>query len=218
MAAPIFSILAVGYLVFTSSRTPRTVSAAPSNKPILPPPPLVPTVVLSVDLRGEIKELYFYKPEGALGTVSHATIIVLKVRIVNHGPDEATITEVGLQVGLGDFQRMAQVTNIPDSWHIRRRRPEFNFFPSYYDTTIAPALGSRPHKEIYKKGLPHEGWLAFECVDFRDVEFPNAQFDLLLRDSLGGGHRISRKPMLYVREGQIVVPSQPTLPSSSKED
>jgi hypothetical protein len=124
---------------------------------------------------------------------------------------------VGLQAELGDVQQMGEVRDIPDSWHIRRKAGGFNFIvPQYQETGIAPVLGDNANKEIYKKGLPHEGWLAFEFSDFRDIEFPNAQFDLHLKDSLGGGHRITRKSMLYIKEGEIVVARQPALPPPSK--
>lgn len=181
---------------------------------MLPPPPPLPIVVHPpVDLRGEIQELYFYKPV-VLG-VSIRTLIVMKVRVVNHGPDEATVTHVGLHVGLEGFQQDCAITNIPDSFRIKRRREgDFDLIlPSYQETTIAPILGGQAHKEIYKKGLPHEGWLAFECYSLQDVEFPNARFDLHLKDSLGGTHCISRKSMVYIRDAELVVASSPALPA-----
>jgi hypothetical protein len=217
LAAPIFSILAVGYLVFVSSRTTPTVPSTRSDKVTLPLPSPQPVVCLSVDLRGEIQELYFYKPQD-FGMPAPKTIVVMKVRIVNHGPDEATITHVGLRANLEDFQQNGEVTNILELWRINRRKGESMIFPTFEETSLAPVLGGQAHKEIYKKGLPHEGWLAFEFFDFRDVEFPNAQFDLYLKDSLGGSHCISRKSMVYIKQGELVVASKPALPPSPKAD
>jgi hypothetical protein len=217
LAAPIFSILAVGYLVFVSSRTTKAVSPTPSNSAMLPAPSQPSLRIPSpVDLRGEIQELYFYKPHAPL--VSGKTFVVMKVRIVNHGPDEATITHVSLQAKLGDFQKNGEITNIPDSWRIKKKGTgELDLIlPTYRETTIAPVLDNPPQKEIYKKGIPHEGWVAFECYDFNDIEFPNAQFDVHLKDSLGGSHLITRKSMVYIRKGQITVAGQPTLPAPSK--
>ncbi len=62
-----------------------------------------PTTPLSVDLRGEILELYFQRAPYPLPfSPIH---ILLKVLIVNHGPDQATITHCGLQISLGSFNR-----------------------------------------------------------------------------------------------------------------
>lgn len=74
-----------------------------------------------VDLRGEILELYFRKRDDILSFPSQTTV-VMKVQVVNHGPQEATITHLGLEVCLGRDQFMGTVVNrIPETWRIKRR-------------------------------------------------------------------------------------------------
>ena len=51
-----------------------------------------------IDLQGEILELYISPPTGII--TPSLVYLVLKVRIVNHGPDEATITRIALRVTL----------------------------------------------------------------------------------------------------------------------
>jgi hypothetical protein len=92
---------------------------------------------------------------------------------------------------------------IPDIWRIKRR--EETFVPRYVDASILPILGASS-EETYQLGLPRTGWIAFELYS-GNVEFPNAFFTPLVRDSPGGGHRIERQPMAYVKTGEIVTAS-----------
>ena len=174
----------------------RTISVTPEGL-FFPPqtesledadPPAAP---LSVDLRGEILEMYFYHPQSWL--MFEPMHILCKVRIVNHGPDQATITSVGLEVNLPGFNRIAQIENIPDLWLIRRKTSGLLGY-AFNDTTIAPQLGTPAENETYPKGIPRTGWLCFamHLVTGED-EFPNAEFILHLKDSLGGDHSIGKQ-------------------------
>ena len=96
--------------------------------------------------------------------------------------------------------------NIPPHWSIRRRKEGTLSF-TFEETLIEPALGSEPHIEVYKKGIPREGWLAFEAYPWGEVEFPNAQFDLHLKDSLGGAHCIRRPSGVYAKTGEFMLVS-----------
>jgi hypothetical protein len=84
----------------------------------------------------------------------------------------------------------------------------------YDEFTISPRLGADPHAEIYKQGHPREGWINFELYEF--VEFPNAEFKILLKDSLGGQHWIRREPQVYKRTGELIATAVPAhqLPNS----
>jgi hypothetical protein len=70
--------------------------------------------------------------------------------------------------------------------------------------SIEARLGVNANKEIYRKCTPLAGWIAFEFTQLEIIEFPNAEFTVLLKDSLRGEHRIQRKPMLYKKTGEIV--------------
>jgi hypothetical protein len=132
---------------------------------------------------------------------------------VNRGLSEATITAFGLLIELGEYRKGGDPIQIPPTMRIRRER-EGTFIGTALDEfPLEPALGVSPNPEIYKRGIPHEGWLAFEVYAHGSEEFPNAQFDLLLEDSLGGSHRIRRKAGVYRATGQLVVASQPGVPN-----
>lgn len=224
LAAPIFSILAVLYLVWiVSSRMPPLKTQKVTDKLDLIPVPAPqltapaklpqPPRQLPVDLRGEIEEIYFQKQAG-LFLLTLKMFIVMKVRIVNHGPDDATITHIALSATVGRETVECTVMNaVPSAWRIKRQKAG-SFFGETVETTISPDL---PPNEIYEKGIPHSGWLAFECMPLKDCEFPNAEFKLHLKDSLGGIHTIRREAMIYYREGEIVASTAatPPLPSTN---
>lgn len=171
-----------------------------------------PAVPLSVDLRGEILEIYFYHSQFFL--TFEPIHVLCKVRIVNHGPDQATITHCGLEVKLGTFQRIGETEDIPALWRIRRKKTGLLGF-TFEETPITPQLGTPAENERYSKGIPRIGWLAFAFHSFgEDVEFPNAEFKIHLIDSLGGQHCIRRSSQVYTRTGEIVVAaSRPPLAS-----
>lgn len=85
------------------------------------------------------------------------------------------------------------------------QKREEAFVPRYVDTSISSILGASS-EETYQQGLPRTGWIAFELYS-GNVEFPNAFFTLLVRDSLVGEHWIERQPMAYVKTGEIVIAS-----------
>jgi len=213
LAAPIFSILAIGYFLVVVKSTPGFVLPPSIDDQNALASASVPSLPRPVDLRGEILEMYFYGPQDFMAFSFAPKHILCKVLIVNHGPDQATITHCGLQISLGDFQRLAETANIPDAWHIRKKKTGVLGF-GYEDLTIAPALGAPAESETYSKGIPRIGWLAFELHSFgEDVEFPNAEFILHLKDSLGGQHCIRKGPGVYTRTGEIVVAATKPLPS-----
>jgi hypothetical protein len=192
-----------------------------SINPSLPPPlatspqeigaklAALPASPKPVDLRGEISELFFYKENNVMGLPSH-TYILMKVQVVNHGPVEATISRTGLQVSIGELCLTCDLVNpIPDLWQIKRRDDRYVNIVDIY-TLIDPCLGAKSSDETYPTAIPRTGWLAFKFHSQENIEFPNAEFSLILIDSLGGEHRIRREPQLYVKKGDIVaIPVQP---------
>ena len=108
-----------------------------------PPPPPKP-----VDLQGKILEMYIALFDENL--LLSKTYVAIKVQIVNHGPDEATVISCGLQISLGTWRAVGEIMNkIPDDWRIKKKR-ENNFLVSAYDEVpLKPLL--RP-SEVYKRG------------------------------------------------------------------
>jgi hypothetical protein len=205
LASPIFSILAVLYLLLIF--TPRSTAVA-SGESLLAPNQLS-AGPLAVDLRGEILELYFLGAPYMMAMTISPMYVLLKVQIVNHGPDQVTVKSCGLHINIGDFHRLGEPAEIPKLWRIKRKIQQ-TFSIGVEETPVTPHLGMA---ETYQKGIPQIGWLAFTSYD-EHVEFPNATFTIHLRDSLGGDHYIQREPEVYKKVGELVVVAEkPSLQS-----
>ena len=211
LAAPIFSILAVAYLVAISAG--RNSARIPARIPAPPPTPNASSAIQRlaalpelpvrpkpVDLQGKFLELYIQSFEDLLHITK--TYVAMKVQIVNHGPDEATIVSCGLHISLGPWSMEGQIMNrIPDDWRINKKRENSFLVASYDEVPLEPLLRA---SEVYKKGHPVSGWLAFELYVFGDVEFPNAQFNLNVTDSFDVTHAITRKAGVYPQTGELI--------------
>lgn len=224
LAAPIFSILAVLYLLMILQ--PKITATSPDQIEDLSPATIQSLQApKSVDLRGEVLEIYFYSPDQTLPGQGHfltispdigQAYVLIQALIVNHGPDPATIKAAALEIILGSFRHNAELIEIPTQWRLKKKKEGafFGFGYTWEETTIEPQLGaSGLDTETYVKGIPRRGWLGFKFYNFGHLEFPNAEFILHLEDSLGGLHRICREPMAYDRIGEIVVASPPPTPA-----
>lgn len=194
-----FNIFAKGSSI-PSAETSLVVAKPPVTAPSSLSPPPRP-----VDLQGEILELYFFNPPEHL-PISRIFVLI-KIQIVNRGPDEATITHCGLKISLPDCQMNGEISDIPEVWRLKKRRPAI-IGVAYDEVVIGPRIGAQPHNEVYRKGHPREGWLSFEVYAQGDAEFPNAEFTVHLKDSLGGEHRVRRNSGIYIRTGEIVISQQ----------
>jgi hypothetical protein len=214
------AIFLLVFTAFMAKRNPSKLSPEPQTcmppeeegayLPAVPNPPVVPEPPKAVDLKGEFLELYFYRPD-VFNLVVQRVYVLMKMRIVNCGPDEATITSWQLGVQLDDgFQLDGSLVSIPPLWRIKRRKEGFLNLV-YFEDSMDVCLSALPHSETYRKGVPRVGWVAFECCLFENVEFPNAQFDLRIDDSLSGRHCIQKMPSIYRRMGEVVVASDPPI-------
>lgn len=202
-AVSLFAILVV---CLQRTVTGAIAKAPPSSpRPSIPAEPrvLLPSPPKTVDLRGQILELYLAQFEDLLHT--SRTYMVMKVRIVNHGADEVTISGVGARASLADFSVDGEIITTDLSWLRIKRKREGVLLAVVYDVlAIEPFLGVNPHEEVYKKGKPHEGWLAFEFKVWGNKEFPNAQVELFLKDALGNSHTVVRPAGVYEKTGELV--------------
>jgi len=211
LLSAIFAFVLAGYL---RRNTPPVFLTAPPLSPPQQNVTVLPKTIEDpklVDLRGDIRETYLAQ----FDTLMHGsrTYLVLNVHIVNHGPDTATIIGCGVRASLGSFRADGTVLDsIPDSWRIKKMRKGVVLGVVYDEHLIEPLLGVKGHEEIYTKGIPHEGWLAFEFTLWGHMEFPNAQIELFLLDSLKGSHTIVRPAGVYSKEGELIQASQPALP------
>jgi hypothetical protein len=171
-----------------------------------PPAPL-PTV----DLRGSIEGLYFLRPSG-FPLISNYKVYV-KLRITNHGPDEAVITRWTLHIIIGDDKVQGPATELPANLAIQRQdfsalyvgTPNFKYEP------VQPDLTKVPTSDPYRKGIPKDGWVQFEPLDYGSAPSHNGGFYIALEDSLGNTHWIFRKAQSYKMDGELVEISEPSL-------
>ena len=168
----------------------------------LPAPSLASPEPKPVDLRGEILELYFDRQ--CTPGISLQVSILMKIRITNHGPDQAAITGWTLHFQLGEeIPRAAEVIDIPSVWWIKKWRADlFNREP--IKEKIDVRLNELPTTSTYQKGVPQTGWIAFEYFTGEDIEFPNARFIVHAQDSFGNRHTFQRPAGIYRRLGQLM--------------
>ena len=72
---------------------------------------------------------------------------------------------------------------------------------TYDELEIGEPLSSA---NVYRKGHPIVSWLLFETYVSGDLPFPNVQFDIVLKDSFGSGHCITRKAGVYPQTGELI--------------
>jgi hypothetical protein len=173
---------------------------------VVPTPPAQPK---PVDLRGEILELYFYTD--GIPTVNSQVYILMKMRTVNHGQDEASVTRWGLLIQVGQESPLsAAAMVIPNSWWIRRNAG--GLLVRYVKESIDVRLIEVNSTNTYRKGIAREGWVAFEIYNLAYLEFPNAKFTVILVDSFGQRHDIERRPQTYNRLAELMIREDSPVP------
>jgi len=214
--------------VFARFMTKRNVPETPTLAPmpnleelkakLFPPrppdPPRLPDPPKLVDLRGQFLEVYLARLENFV-PISTTSYMLIRVKIVNFGNDAVTVAECGVRASIGSFRVDGKALNlIPETWRIKKQKEGFFFPPVYEQIEISPPLSD---KYVYKKAIPNEGWLAFEFFLVGDeLEFPNAQIDLFLKDSLNNPHTITRPAGVYPKTGELIkVSPLPQIPAST---
>jgi hypothetical protein len=178
-----------------------TIAPAPQELPAPTEAIVLPPIQKPVDFHGRFLEIYFSKPD-PLPITSY--FVLVKLEMVNRGPDEATASFRGIVVSLPGYKRSGGVHQFPEWWRIRRRKPD-TLLPVYEELPCDPQLGLNPHEEIYRKGIPRVGWIAFEMYLPPTEEFHNAQMDIHVHDSLGGTHVIRRELGVYYVPGELLI-------------
>ena len=190
-------IYACGLALYHLIRTPWQLSLRP------PRPAPRSRVKRPIDLQGAILEIYTRYPDEFYFPVTRA-FVYINARIENLGTDETAIAAFGLQIELGSYCKAADLITIPDDLRIKRPKEGVFTGTAFDEFRLAPSLSALHNDLIYAKAKPHEGWLAFEVYMHGSEEISNVRFDLLLKDSLGDVHCISRDPGVYRKTGQLV--------------
>jgi hypothetical protein len=190
-------IYVFGWALYHLVRTPWQLSLRP------PRPFPRSRVKRPIDLQGSILEVYTRHPDEFYLPITRA-FVYINVRIENLGTDETTVAAFGLQIELGSYRKAAELIEIPDDLRIKRPREGVFTGTAFDELPLAPSLSALHNDLIYAKARPHEGWLAFEVYMHGTEEISNVKFDVLLKDSLGDVHCISRNPGVYRKTGQLV--------------
>lgn len=173
------------------------VSPTPELIPLPPPPPP------SINLKGEILSLYFLRPSSGFGSYS----VFAKLRITNHGPDEAVIVKWNLHILIGkDEKQQAPPAGIPENMSIKRSASGLLMLgdTNFTYESVRPDLTKIPATEPYRKGIPKEGWIRFDTTDYGCEPPCNAAFYIYMEDALGNPHWIDRQPQSYRKDGDLV--------------
>jgi hypothetical protein len=174
-------------------QTPKEASQAP-----LTPPP-------AVDLHGSVEALYFLRQTGLPFAVNYS--VYLKLRITNRGPDEVVITKWYLYVNIGEEDKV-QGSSVDLPLNMAIKRSDSSIYmglpQGFRYESVQPDLTKVPPNEPYRKGIPKEGWVRFDPMDYGSLPPVNGHFFLFIEDSLGNTHWIVRKPQSYKPDGEIV--------------
>jgi len=175
--------------------------------PLKPPP--------TVDLHGSIENIYFL---GASAPYLVNYSVYVKLRITNHGPDEAVITKWYLYISIGETDKVqGNSVDLPANLAIKRPDTNYLLMPQNFRyESLQPDLTKVPLSEPYRKGIPKEGWVRFDPSDYGSAPPVNGAFFIYLEDSLGNVHWITRKPQSYKVDGELIqLPDSPTMSLSS---
>jgi len=159
-----------------------------------------------VDLRGEVLDLYFRDTPQAYGNYD----VFMKLRVTNHGFQEATVAEWNLYVSVGEHESTGTQAQIPATLQLKTREPSGVFSEeSFLHTALTPTFRA---EDTYRNAIHRTGWIAFTVVTWGNEAWPvNAVFRVKMTDSLGDEHWIQRPSQPYFKTGELVVVEPPPL-------
>ncbi len=133
-------------------------------------------------------------------SISNNIFALLKVRVVNHGAEEAVVTNWDLGVEVGGGKLSSREHEIEPNWQIRRIPPIGPITMEVVDkdaSTFAYPL---------KKGVPKSRWICFELFTIPNKILPphNAKFILTLTDAFGQDHVSDDGPGFAFDSGELV--------------
>ena len=157
-----------------------------------------------VDLRGSVLNLYFRE----VGYAAYE--VFMKLRITNHGLQEATVTECVLDILIGEDQSTGTQIQIPATLQLETEESNAVGVIRVNHTALIPTISP---DDVYRKAIPWTRWIAFGVTAWGNQSLPyNAAFMVRMTDSLGGEHSIDYPPQPYIKSGEIVVVEPPELP------
>ena len=133
--------------------------------------------------------------------LSNTVLVLLNLRVVNHGEEEAVVTNWSLMVEIGEGSMPCDEYDIPHNWQIRR----------------IPNVGPPTNEVIdrdtsaflhpLKKGVPKSRWICFQvlAIPYKIIPPHNAKFVLTLTDAFGHSHVSEWGPGFAIDTGEITV-------------
>jgi hypothetical protein len=196
-------LMSLLYRVISQPSTSGTRTAA------IPAEDHTPESSKEVDLRGEIEQLYFQSSDRPL---AFSYSILLKLRITNYGPQEATILHWEIFSRVGEEQNAGKLMPLPP--HLGIERQDYRSLGAEPVSKIEPVTPDFETlaKEPFRRGIPREGWVKFAISTSGFIEpAVNAYLIVYVEDSLGGKHFISRPAQHYKKDGEVVTRRMPLL-------
>jgi hypothetical protein len=205
---PYAAAFALALFIFfwvSSKLTGTSNTLQPTTPTVLVTPPGAAREVHAVlnpnasNLKTEILEILFYLKRLPL---SNDNFILMRLRVVNHGTEEAVVTGWQLKLTVGDTRLdCEEVEEIPTSWRIRRIDPTARVKVTTEDFNRDASTFNEP----LKKGVPKERWVCFRLFTLSRILSPhNANMTITLTDAFGRTHETEDGPGFTSDMGEIV--------------
>jgi hypothetical protein len=154
----------------------------------------VPLDPKKANLKAELLELYFQLERLRVSNDVH---VLTFFRVVNHGEQDAVITDWQLEAKIGENSYGFETVDIPANWRIRVLD---------VGTPIIKDLDRVLPTGPLRCGVPQTYWVNFRMQSLsRPLPPHNAQFDLILVDALGNRHEAFNCGPLFIEDcGEII--------------
>jgi len=185
-------------LTGTSNKIQPAEPAVPVDPPEVASEVHAPLNPNEPNLKTEILEIFFYLKRLS---ISNDNFILMRLRVVNHGTQEAVVTGWQLKLSVDNAHLDCKEEEIPANWRLRRidssNRVKFTTEDFNRDTST--------FNEPLTKGVPKERWVCFRAFTlFRILPPHNAKMTVTLTDAFGRTHQTEDGPGFASDMGEIV--------------
>ncbi len=173
-------------------------ASKPSNSPSASPTRFKESVEpKKPNLRAEVMEAFCLMRRHSL---SNDNFILLNLRVVNHGEEDAVVTDWGLTVAVGDATMPSREYEIEHNWQIQRMPMGGVAVMEIIDRDASSFL------HPLKKGVPKTRWICFQVLPIPLKILPphSAKFILTLTDAFGNSHISESGPGFALDTGELV--------------
>jgi hypothetical protein len=149
------------------------------------------------NLKAEILEALFFLQRHS---ISNDIFILLSLRVVNHGEEEAVVTDWRLSAEVAGNTMSSEEIEIKGNWQIRRTPPIGPVTMEIIDRDAST------FDHPLKKGIPKTRWICFRLftIPYKIIPPHNAKFILMLTDAFGKNHVSESGPGFALDTGEII--------------